>query len=586
MKKILWLTVLYLIIFSKFVWGSHIAGGELTYEHVSGNTYRLTLKLYRDCNGVNMTTTADVSVLACGAATNLTLNKLPGLPGGGANPRLFPAVCSFANRCLSNNGVYGWEEQWYQGLYTIPQAACNNVKFSYQVCCRNNGITNLVNPGNTTFCVEAFLNPTAGPNNSPTFSNDPLMTTGSAQATTYNHGLIEPDGDSVVMFNIAPKNGQNSVATYSNALFNPDNPLACGNTYTLEPGTGNLSYTPAAVQVAAIAIEAREYRNGILIGKVMREMNTTVMNMTTPLPMLSLLPATLSGGILNGNTISVYSGAPLSFCMNATTANPTGKLIGSDNAAMVAAGMNTTSVGTLTPNLQTCLSWTPTLADTGFHVVNFVVKDSTCPVYPYRSMAYRIEVLPGGIPLSVDLLHFEGHRRGDKHLLKWTSSGERFNALFNLQYSKTGSHFTTVSSIPSRAQSGIGDSVLSYSCEHSPVGSGHHYYRLQAVDQEGRSTLCSKVLDLFETGVSPGFSCYPNPANRILHASVSSAGIGPANLRILNGFGQVVFRQTVMLPSGTSDFTIDLSGLSSGIYLIQLIGKEGWIQNEKIRISR
>ncbi|MFM7901912.1 MAG: hypothetical protein ACKPAD_07985, partial [Bacteroidota bacterium] len=31
---------------------SHLAGGEITYQWLQGNTYQFTLNLYRDCQGI------------------------------------------------------------------------------------------------------------------------------------------------------------------------------------------------------------------------------------------------------------------------------------------------------------------------------------------------------------------------------------------------------------------------------------------------------------------------------------------------------------------------------------------------------
>ena len=48
MKKLLPLIIF--IFFLPFVsTATHVVGGSLTYEQLSGSTYRVTLKLYRDC---------------------------------------------------------------------------------------------------------------------------------------------------------------------------------------------------------------------------------------------------------------------------------------------------------------------------------------------------------------------------------------------------------------------------------------------------------------------------------------------------------------------------------------------------------
>src|ERR1039457_2627722 len=42
--------LLFFILVSMQAYSSHIVGGELSYDCLGGNNYRITLKLYRDCS--------------------------------------------------------------------------------------------------------------------------------------------------------------------------------------------------------------------------------------------------------------------------------------------------------------------------------------------------------------------------------------------------------------------------------------------------------------------------------------------------------------------------------------------------------
>ncbi len=55
--KAIFILFLFLIVGAKS-FATHIVGGFISYRYISGNTYELTLKVFRDCNS-NVTTLLD-----------------------------------------------------------------------------------------------------------------------------------------------------------------------------------------------------------------------------------------------------------------------------------------------------------------------------------------------------------------------------------------------------------------------------------------------------------------------------------------------------------------------------------------------
>jgi len=72
---------------------------------------------------------------------------------------------------------------------------------------------------------------------------------------------------------------------------------------------------------------------------------------------------------------------------------------------------------------------------------------------------------------------------------------------------------------------------------------------------------------------NPDISLYPNPANRSIVVSVNNSK-GLLNLKIQNAFGQVLRRDII---DGTK--MLDISGFSSGIYLLSIYGEDGVLLN-------
>ncbi len=51
------------MLFVEYAYSTHIVGGSLTYVYINDSTYAVTLKLYRDCSGINLPGSVDITVL-------------------------------------------------------------------------------------------------------------------------------------------------------------------------------------------------------------------------------------------------------------------------------------------------------------------------------------------------------------------------------------------------------------------------------------------------------------------------------------------------------------------------------------------
>ena len=74
MKKLLLLITIILAGYTNSN-ASHLMGGEITYTYVGGDDYEVTLIVYRDCNGINVSTNQTVTFesATCGQNFNFTI---------------------------------------------------------------------------------------------------------------------------------------------------------------------------------------------------------------------------------------------------------------------------------------------------------------------------------------------------------------------------------------------------------------------------------------------------------------------------------------------------------------------------------
>ncbi len=394
----LWLT-------SHHASASHSMGADLTYTCLGGNTYKVTLTFYRDCIGIGAPVNPFVTInsVSCGQSLGVTCYARPG-----TGQEVTPACSTSVTTC--NGGTFTGIQEWvYDGIVTLPQQ-CSDWVFGYSLCCRNAAITTIVTPGASTFYIYATLNNLITPcNNSPTFSNKPVPFICNGQLYCFNHGAYDVDGDSLAYQLITPYQTAGTNVIY-NAPYNASQPLNSVPAVTFNPFTGDICMTPQSLEVTVMAVLVSEYRNGVLIGSVERDMQITVMNCANNLPSLT--------GINGTNNFSITVCANQQTCFDIFSNDPdVGQIL-------TVTWDNGIPAGTLTStNAQHPVStfcWTPTSADIGgSYTFTVRVVDNACPYFGSQIYSYTITV----IGISVDAGPDAGVACSDVATLTATAAG-------------------------------------------------------------------------------------------------------------------------------------------------------------------
>jgi len=374
------LAIMALAIFSpKEALASHSMGADLTYECMGGNTYKVRVSFYRDCVGIAAPTSATVNIrsASCGRNLNVTCTPIPG-----TGQEVTPLCTTAVSTC--QGGVFTGIQEWvYEGIVTLP-LQCSDWVLSYQLCCRNAAITNIANPANNTFYIYASLNNLNGLcNNSPTFSNKPVPFACLGQQFCFNHGATDVDGDSLVYSLITPYQNANTTVQY-NAPYSATSPLASTPAVSFNNATGDICMTPTALQVTVMAVLVREYRNGVLIGSVERDIQVTVLNCNNNLPTLT--------GINGTNSFSTSVCAGQQLCFNINSADPDANQNVTISWDGGIPGATFTSSGGSRPTGTFC--WTPTAAQISNNPYCFTVtvRDDACPMNGQQVYSYCITV--------------------------------------------------------------------------------------------------------------------------------------------------------------------------------------------------
>ncbi len=373
---------------------THAMGGELTYECVGNGIYRVRLNFYRDCNGVAAPTNCSngrqfrLVSPSCGA----TLNSCFSLDGVDL---VTPICVSAVDRCNTSSGEYGIQRYRYSALVNLSAyGSCGtDWTISWDLCCRNNAITSLNNPGNRNLYLTATLNSTlAQCNNSPRYLNDPTPFACVGQQVSYNHGFNDLDGDSL-SFELAPALGANGSIIPYNAGYSFLQPVVTAggaNSVQVNPVTGTITFVPSIQQFAVVTVRVREWRNGILIGSYLRDVQFAIIACSNGLPTVSGVNGT------NAYTYEVCAGEPFCFNVNSGDADPGQTVTMSWNSGIPGATFNTTAgplpVGTF--------CWTPTIDDIGQNLFSVNVRDDACPQVGLNNFGFAIQVTPPFTPAN------------------------------------------------------------------------------------------------------------------------------------------------------------------------------------------
>lgn len=276
-----------LILLSPTAYSSHIVGGEIYYDYLGNNQYRVFLAIYRDCASTGAQYDSPL-VLGIFDSNNNPVTEVS-IPFPGSN--VLPIV--FTNPCVTAPSGICTERAIYTTVITLPPSP-GGYTLAYQRCCRGPNVTNLVNPDDTGLTLSTRIPGT--PNNnyidsSPRFSNYPPLVICNNENLVFDHSATDPDGDSLSYMLITPYAGANSInplpspvpsPPYGLVIWNGSNnqnaPLGPGSTTTINPVTGQLFVDANLTGLYVVGIRVTEWRNGVIIGQTTRDFLFRVVN--------------------------------------------------------------------------------------------------------------------------------------------------------------------------------------------------------------------------------------------------------------------------------------------------------------------
>jgi hypothetical protein len=280
MKKIFFFLFSIFIVFSSNA--THLMGGQITASYLSsdstGSHYIFELTAYRDTIGIPMGISAVFDIESYDTS-NGTWNSLQTytVTYDTSSGNLLPTVT-----------VYGVEVYSFLDTITLPGNGYYSI--SWSECCRNAAIVNMYSPLSENLHLTTYLTvDNLNPNSSPTFLTPPVAYLPITQLWNYNPLPFDPDGDSLTWSLVDPISNGVSVAGYeslSDTLLYSDP----AGIFSLDSVTGEISWQATMVGNFVISLIIEEFRNGIKIGEMRRDMQfITVVPDSSSIPHFSYI---------------------------------------------------------------------------------------------------------------------------------------------------------------------------------------------------------------------------------------------------------------------------------------------------------
>ncbi|MEO7044770.1 MAG: T9SS type A sorting domain-containing protein [Ferruginibacter sp.] len=179
----------------------------------------------------------------------------------------------------------------------------------------------------------------------------------------------------------------------------------------------------------------------------------------------------------------------------------------------------------------------------------------------FANLAYCDE-----LSLPVTLTNFDGVLQNGNALLKWSTATEINNKGYEVQKSMGGQTFTDIGFV---AGHGNSSQLHNYNYTDVKVLSGSNYYRLKQIDFDGKLTYSSIIkLDYAKFD----WAILGNPVSRNSWLQVQMDKTANVIVQVVASNGNVI--QTInkgKITSGTYSIPLNLSNVSSGIYVVRLI---------------
>ncbi len=177
-----------------------------------------------------------------------------------------------------------------------------------------------------------------------------------------------------------------------------------------------------------------------------------------------------------------------------------------------------------------------------------------------------------GVVLPIELSLFEADVISENEVeLNWRTALEIDAEFFEVQRSADGEDFDTIGEVAAEGRPSSYDFT-----DDNPL-KGISYYRLKQVENAGRFSYSSIEKVEIESKIIKSIRLSPNPTRLNSFVNLTAYEDSSATLQVVSMQGMVHRTESIEIQKGFNKFLVDAERLSSGMYIVSLINKDGKI---------
>jgi hypothetical protein len=190
--------------------------------------------------------------------------------------------------------------------------------------------------------------------------------------------------------------------------------------------------------------------------------------------------------------------------------------------------------------------------------------NSTNNTISFNTTSFSDFTAGNNITLPVTFTSLTGTIRNGRANLNWNIADEHNVDRYEVEESANGRQFQTFTQVDAASRS-------NYQATDAQLHTGANYYRVKAVDIDGKFTY-SKIIRLDNNlAVDNDIRVYPNPSRGELNLGMNIPA-GNYQIRLINAMGQTVYQQPLTHEGGSRSMQLGLPKLSSGVYQVEVRG--------------
>ena len=174
--------------------------------------------------------------------------------------------------------------------------------------------------------------------------------------------------------------------------------------------------------------------------------------------------------------------------------------------------------------------------------------------------------------LPIENVTLTGSKQNAINVINWSTVNETNIKGFEVQQSKNGINYNTLTFVNSKAILGNGNNNQAYTYNDISTNNGTNtYYRLvQVATDNSRKNTEVLLIKGTKNNLNLAISTYPNPFVNQLQVSIYSETINNVAINLYNANGKLLIGKNVVTPIGTVTVPLPVANLPKGIYIVKV----------------